>query len=339
MTFAKCLPVALTSIALTLAMPLSAEEAQQSRLPAGGSALEYCPAPGVSSHEKRAYRASSFGVVGPSSKALQAVLVADRRAGDLTDEEFARRQAEFLNTMPGAPSLGSASGTASGVQYERRSPTNVFPYSENATGLSPAGKIALYHVGVGIVGTDLVTHATADGIPRTVEYNIPHLPQEEQLWCWAAAAQQTIGWVNRGYAPTQCAIVALGHGLDIEKCCGDRRGICHRTGEIPTIERLIEGFGGYAEQMAIVPRDPKRIYDIVRGGATLLIRLRPQPHDAAVGIRHMIVVRGIEWDPLPNGKLSARLLYNDPLGSGYRSVSFESIVGFFEEALLVRRNT
>jgi len=50
--------------------------------------------------------------------------------------------------------------------------------------------------------------------PPTLEYHIPHIPQEEPLWCWAAAAQQAIGWVNNGRAPAQCAIVALAHGLD-----------------------------------------------------------------------------------------------------------------------------
>jgi len=52
----------------------------------------------------------------------------------------------------------------------------------------------------------------------------------------------------------------------------------------------------------------------------------------------MIVVRGIEWLRLPNGRLEATLFYNDPLGSGYRSVSFDEIEGFFEQALIVRRS-
>jgi len=127
--------------------------------------------------------------------------------------------------------------------------------------------------------------------------------------------------------------------LDVKKCCGDRDGICARTGEIPAIGRLVSLFGGEAFELASVPRDPKQIYRIVEKGQTLLIRLRPAPHDAAAGIRHMIVVRGIEWTILPNQKLGANLLYNDPLGSGIRSVSFDSIVGFFEQALVVRRNS
>ena len=253
--------------------------------------------------------------------------------------DFERRQAEFEATMPGAPSLDDTSGAAAAPEYEERSATNVFPYSEDATGLGPSGRLALYHVGVGTVGTDVITHPQSVGIPSTFEYNIPHLPQEEPLWCWAAAAQQAIGWVNKGYAPTQCAIVALAHGIDVKTCCGDREGVCAKTGEIPAIGRLVQLFGGQAYEMATVPRDPKEIYRIVQSGSTLLIRLRPQPHDEAVGIRHMIVVRGIEWTPLPNGRLGANLLYNDPLGSGIRSVSFQSIVGFFEQALMVRRNS
>lgn len=173
--------------------------------------------------------------------------------------------------------------------------------------------------------------------PPAIEYHIPHLPQEEPLWCWAAAAQQAIGWVNNGRAPAQCAIVALAHGISVEDCCADRDGICAKTGEIPAIAKLVNRFGGEAREMATVPRDPKQIYDILKAGDTLLIRLRPAPHDEAVGIRHMIVVRGIEWLRLPNNQLQATLLYNDPLGEGERAVNFDEIEGFFEQALLVRR--
>ncbi len=174
--------------------------------------------------------------------------------------------------------------------------------------------------------------------PSSIEYNIPHIPQEEPLWCWAAAAQQAIGWVNNGRAPAQCAIVAMAHGIGVEECCNDREGVCARTGEIPAIAKLVRQFGGQAAETATVPRKPQEVYDILQTGATLLIRIRPAPHDAAVGIRHMIVVRGIEWLRLPNGRLEATLFYNDPLGSGYRSVSFDEIEGFFEQALIVRRS-
>lgn len=174
--------------------------------------------------------------------------------------------------------------------------------------------------------------------PPAIEYQIPHIPQEEPLWCWAAAAQQAIGWVNNGRAPSQCAIVALAHGMDVQACCADREGICARTGEIPAIEKLVERFGGQARELATVPRDPKVIYDILRAGDTLLIRLRPAPHEEAVGIRHMIVVRGVEWLRLPNNQLQATLLYNDPLGAGERAVNFDEIEGFFEQALVISRS-
>jgi len=262
-----------------------------------------------------------------------------QHVSDLSDAEFERLQREFEARMPSAPSLRSTTPADAAPQYEERSATNIFPYSEQATGLGPNGGLALYHVGVGVVGADLITHPETVGLPPTIEYNIPHLPQEEPLWCWAAAAQQAIGWVNKGYAPTQCAIVALAHGLNVEECCGDRDGICARTGEIPAIGKLISLFGGQAYELASVPRKPEQIHNIIKKGQTLLIRLRPAPHDEAAGIRHMIVVRGIEWTTSPNTNLGANLLYNDPLGSGIRSVSFDTIVGFFEQALVVRRSS
>lgn len=279
-------------------------------------------------------RATSFTSPNVPSLPPRAQLVSD-----LSDEEFKRLQREFEARMPSAPSLNSTATADATPQYEERSDTNIFPYSKDATGLGPNGGLALYHIGVGVVGADLITHPETVGLPPTIEYNIPHLPQEEPLWCWAAAAQQAIGWVNKGYAPTQCAIVALAHGLNVKECCGDREGICARTGEIPAIGKLVSLFGGEAYELASVPRKAQTIHDIVKRGQTLLIRLRPAPHDAAAGIRHMIVVRGIEWTSDPNQRFGANLLYNDPLGSGIRSVSFDSIVGFFEQALIVRRSS
>ena len=279
-------------------------------------------------------RATSFTSARESSLPPRAQLVSD-----LSDEEFRRLQEEFESRMPSAPSLSGAGAADAAPQYEERSPTNVFPYSKDATGLGPNGGLALYHVGVGVVGADLITHPETVGLPPTLEYNIPHLPQEEPLWCWAAAAQQAIGWVNKGYAPTQCAIVALAHGLNVEECCGDREGICARTGEIPAIGKLVSLFGGEAYELASVPRKAETIHNIIKNGQTLLIRLRPAPHDEAAGIRHMIVVRGIEWTSSPSTRYGANLLYNDPLGSGIRSVNFDTIVGFFEQALIVRRSS
>jgi len=279
-------------------------------------------------------RATSF--TSPSEASMQ---VRPPQVGDVSDEEFARRQRAFNARMPSAPSLNSTSTAAASPQYEERSSTNVFPYSKDATGLGPNGRLALYHIGVGIVGADLITHPESVGLPPTFEYNIPHLPQEEPLWCWAAAAQQAIGWVNKGYAPTQCAIVALANGIDVKTCCGDREGVCAKTGEIPAIGRLVSMFGGQAYELASVPRQAEQIQNIIENGQTLLIRLRPAPHAEAAGIRHMIVVRGIEWTVLPNQRKAANLLYNDPLGSGIRSVTLDSIVGFFEQALIVRRSS
>ena len=323
--------ISLSAIAAT-GFALAAYNAQATEIgfPAAGPSAQMCEVGGAPATYNRATTFSTSIDTPQMSRAL--------KVADLSDEDFARKQREFESRFPGAPSLNDTSGAGSAPQYEERSATNIFPYSKDATGLSPSGKLALYHIGVGVVGADLITHPQSVGLPSTLEYNIPHLPQEEPLWCWAAAAQQAIGWVNRGYAPTQCAIVALAHGLNVKDCCGDREGMCARTGEIPAIGRLVSLFGGEAFELASVPKTPKAVYRIIQQGQTLLIRLRPAPHDEAAGIRHMIVVRGIEWTTLPNTRLGANLLYNDPLGSGIRSVSFDSIVGFFEQALIVRRN-
>ncbi len=171
-------------------------------------------------------------------------------------------------------------------------------------------------------------------VPPTIELNIAPSQQEESLWCWAAAAQQAVGWANRGKAPAQCEIVAMVHGIDAAACCADPKGVCNVTGEIPEIIQLVRRFGGQAQNVA-VPRTPKEVYDTISQNKTLLIRLRPQPREQAVGIRHMIVVRGVEWFRMPNGRIQAKLLYNDPLGEDQRAVDFDEILGFFEQAMVV----
>lgn len=240
----------------------------------------------------------------------------------------ARTEMERLN--PGMPRLvGPSPRSETSTARPRTKPSRTAPRGHGGA-----------HSGFSIPNTPTSTSYTSSmSTPPSIEYSIPHIPQEEPLWCWAAAAQQAIGWVNNGRAPAQCAIVALAHDIDINKCCNDREGVCAKTGEIPAIAKLIRRFGGQAAETASVPRDPQEVYDILKTGATLLIRIRPAPNDAAVGIRHMIVVRGIEWTPLPNGQLEATLFYNDPLGEGYRAVSFDEIEGFFEQALIVRRST
>ncbi|MDD2867995.1 hypothetical protein [Neomegalonema sp.] len=171
-------------------------------------------------------------------------------------------------------------------------------------------------------------------VPPTIELNIAPSTQEESLWCWAAAAQQAVGWANRGRAPAQCEIVATVHGLDAAACCADPKSVCNVTGEIPEIIQLVRRFGGQA-QTAPVPRTPREIQEAVAQNKAMLIRLRPQPREEAVGIRHMIIVRGLEWFRMPNGRIQAKLLYNDPLGDGQRAVDFDEIVGFFEQAMVV----
>jgi len=223
------------------------------------------------------------------------------------------------------------------IEVAEASPRQSGPFDAPARKSSAAGVEVATAEPFSIPTTSSGTPYYQNGTPPAIEYFIPHIPQEEPLWCWAAAAQQAIGWVNKGRAPAQCAIVALAHGLDVQECCNDREGICARTGEIPAIEKLVERFGGQAQELATVPRDPQVVYDILRRGDTLLIRLRPAPHDEAVGIRHMIMVRGIEWLRLPNNQLQATLLYNDPLGAGERAVNFDEIEGFFEQALVITR--
>ena len=71
---------------------------------------------------------------------------------------------------------------------------------------------------------------------QPVDLGIPNVPQETDVWCWAAVAEQIIRWRNLGGGYSQCELVSIADGFTGPYCCnppaasGDPR--CHRTGNL-----------------------------------------------------------------------------------------------------------
>ena len=82
--------------------------------------------------------------------------------------------------------------------------------------------------------------------PPPITLPIQNIPQQTQVWCWAAVAQQII-LASQGPAntPPQCALVAMANGANPSVCCSEARNpACVTAGSLQQIQYLIGRFGG-----------------------------------------------------------------------------------------------
>jgi hypothetical protein len=64
-------------------------------------------------------------------------------------------------------------------------------------------------------------------IPPPVDIPVQNIPQETQVWCWAAVAQQIIMF-SQGpkRTPPQCALVAIANNASPQACCSGYNPMC-----------------------------------------------------------------------------------------------------------------
>lgn len=90
-------------------------------------------------------------------------------------------------------------------------------------------------------------------VPSPVDLPIPNIPQQTQVWCWAAVAQQIIHATSGPVqTPPQCALVAMANGAHPAVCCNQPNPACLRTGSFPQIAGLIQQFGGRTSSYALL---------------------------------------------------------------------------------------
>src|SRR5262245_52020588 len=101
-------------------------------------------------------------------------------------------------------------------------------------------------------------HARAQVLPP-VDLGIQNIPQETQVWCWAAVAQQLILRLRGPAAtPPQCALAAVAFNIAPQYCCQIPTP-CVTTGTLQQIQVLIAYFGGRWSTIA-PPADPLIVY-------------------------------------------------------------------------------
>ena len=167
---------------------------------------------------------------------------------------------------------------------------------------------------------------------QSVILPIENIPQETEVWCWAAVAQQIIysarkieyfpppGPSNR---PAQCELVARAKNLHPNTCCNQIlrfNGInpyCHTTGSLQQIQRLIDYFGGIWSTLA-PPTTPQNLYYTLQAGRPIILMIQNSPYSS-----HVVVLRGISFvngvwmlhvnDPLQWTNFSQPVPYNQLL--------------------------
>lgn len=165
--------------------------------------------------------------------------------------------------------------------------------------------------------------------PAPVNIPIANIPQQTQVWCWAAVAQQIIQ-AARGPAntPPQCALVAMANGAPPGVCCGMGNPQCFVTGSLPQIQMLIARFGGHFSTVA-PPTDPMTLYRTLKAGHPIILAVSTGMYSA-----HVVVLRGMNFLRTPIG-VEPVLIVNDPMSYFTQPVPFSRLIGIWRSAIVV----
>ncbi len=167
-------------------------------------------------------------------------------------------------------------------------------------------------------------------LPPPVDLPIQNIPQETQVWCWAAVAQQII-MATRGpqATPPQCALVARAYGQHPNSCCGNSAN-CTVTGQLPQIQGLIAEFGGRHSSVQR-PTDPMTLYQTLAAGKAIIMAVKASPFSG-----HVVVLRGMAWMPTPFGTVEPMLIINDPMAYYTQPMPFSQVAQIWEQAIVIQ---
>jgi hypothetical protein len=167
--------------------------------------------------------------------------------------------------------------------------------------------------------------------PPPVDLGIQNIPQQTQVWCWAAVAQQIIAAINGPQGtPPQCALVAQAYGAAPGVCCaGFGNPACVRTGSMPQVQQLIRAFGGRPSALA-PPTDPMTLYRTLASRRAVILHIR-----SGVSSTHVVVLRGMAFLPNRFGGVEPVLYINDPMSYYTQPMPFAALLPLWIEALVV----
>ena len=165
---------------------------------------------------------------------------------------------------------------------------------------------------------------------QTVMLPIQNIPQETEVWCWAAVAQQIVYSLQGGQGtPPQCHMVARGLNMHPLNCCnqlGRFNGnlACKVTGSLQQIQGLIMEFGGQYSTLA-PPAHPSVLYNTLNQGRAIILGIRSSPYTG-----HVVVLRGIS---VVSGVTVLHI--NDPMNYFTQPIPFPKLIPFWSSAIVV----
>lgn len=162
-----------------------------------------------------------------------------------------------------------------------------------------------------------------------IDLPIENIPQETQVWCWAAVSQQIIA-ASRGRAetPPQCALVATANGASPDYCCSGQNPQCVTTGSLQQVQGLIQQFGGRTSSYA-EPTDAMTLYRTLQQGHAVIIGI-----DIGQGQGHVVVARGMSFQQTPQGVVPM-VHINDPMAHFTQPVPYSQIAAVWRVAIIV----
>ena len=182
-----------------------------------------------------------------------------------------------------------------------------------------------------VVSTLFGVEGAKRAIAQNVILPIENIPQETDVWCWAAVAQQIVLSLNGPQrTPPQCGMVAIANNAHPRVCC-DQHGrfngnpVCRRTGSLQQIQGLIHYFGGRFSSLA-PPAHPRVLLDALNKGYAIILQVKSSPWSG-----HVVVLRGmsvIDGQPV--------LHINDPLAYFTQPISFQQLLPYWAGAIVVR---
>ena len=157
-----------------------------------------------------------------------------------------------------------------------------------------------------------------------ISLGIPNIPQQTNVWCWAAVAQQIIVW-RTGNSPPQCALVAIANGAHPQFCCTGNPQ-CVVTGHLQQIQFLIARFGGAISQIS-PPAGPGPVYNALSNGKAIIMAVQQSQFAG-----HVVVINGMSCFGT-----DAILHINDPIGAPYFSqpTPFVNVIPYWRSAIVV----
>jgi len=156
---------------------------------------------------------------------------------------------------------------------------------------------------------------------HTVVLDVPHIPQDTDVWCWAAVSEMVITYLS-GTSPDQCRILEIGFGLH-GQCCGNEWA-CRTTGSFDQMAINVRYFAG-GNTIGDGRMDERSVMGTLGSNMPIIAGLQSNP-----SMGHVVVIRGFR-----TSNLGLELYVNDPLMQNPFWMTYAQFATHWQQSLIV----